>query len=511
MSHNKIFGRVHRLSVLAQALAMEAEDTSGKAGVEIERELYVRVSDLTQLERAVSKERQEQWGIKVPKTKRNAAPGQLRVRRSEKDGKVEFIMTIKAVKGVGERRDVSMKVTEDVFDLFRTVSENGMIKDRFTFPVLGTDLVYEVDMFVMPDGSYAPWAKIDLENPPAKLPPLPIMVEEMIDGKTSDPNEREKISQIYGEFFLTPNPSVPVDASENSMVAIESIVDDFKSLFKRGPKKLSEEELAEQYSVLNLAKVKLIKRLKETFANDEWLQSQKPRGGPIAMSSKLQWLQVNGQIPKDTMSDTLAFIDSVTQLSRKSLAEADAVDRRLADFRARAQKLHTQKEADAWMQQVGSFVNESPKTDYILKKFYGKPYANPKITPGLMDPALYDVVLVDLLDLKQPLTPIPISEMKSVADAVINGLESVIAVSKLFSSSKAFIAASRQEELQREEELKKIFATGFFGKSDAEVYDVYILHHWRSTFRPTRACTNYLEYILYNLLAHVQWLNSSIK
>lgn len=195
-------------SLLSTAISLE-DDTSGVAGTELEIELYVRISDFNQLTRAQSVERQEQWTIKIEKTDKNQGKGNDRVRRiydldTSQGGPAEkYINTRKLVLGQGKRIEVSQEVSQDMFLVTKALSEQGMIKDRYKFPIQGTDLCFEVDAFIQPDGMYAPWLKIDLENPPALLPELPFEVLERIDGRTKDPAEREKITQLYDQYFLT--------------------------------------------------------------------------------------------------------------------------------------------------------------------------------------------------------------------------------------------------------------------------------------------------------------------
>jgi hypothetical protein len=177
----------------------------GKTRVEKEREFYVRISDVDQLKKAAKAEKQEQWTIRLEKTDKSAGAGQFRVRRVQIGEDVKYYFTTKVIKGSGLRDENTIEVSEQMFEMFKVMAETGMIKDRYSFPVEGSDLVYEVDMFRKPDGTYHEWAKIDLENPPEQPPPLPVHVDEFIDGKTQDPDSRKRISQLYEDMFMTPN------------------------------------------------------------------------------------------------------------------------------------------------------------------------------------------------------------------------------------------------------------------------------------------------------------------
>jgi hypothetical protein len=146
--------------------------------------------------------------LKFEKTDKNAAMGQVRVRKIEPVrpfGEVQYVLTAKMVMGQGDRLEVPVPCTVDMFDLIKRGAEMGMVKDRYHFPVEGTSLVYEVDMFILADGTYAPWAKIDLEGCTGEMPPLPIKVDERIDGRTTDPVLKAKIRELYERYFLASN------------------------------------------------------------------------------------------------------------------------------------------------------------------------------------------------------------------------------------------------------------------------------------------------------------------
>jgi hypothetical protein len=196
------------------------DEADGVKRVEKEREFYVQLSDLEQLKKATSKESQEQWTIKLEKTDDNAGSGNFRVRKVDTEGVIKYIFTTKTVQGQGLRDECSVEVSEQMFNMFKVLAETGMIKDRYSFPVEGTDLVYEVDMFLKPDGSYHPWAKIDLENPPEQPPPLPVVVDAFIDGKTQDAEQRKQITQLYEDMFLTPNHFVNGEPAEGGGVTL---------------------------------------------------------------------------------------------------------------------------------------------------------------------------------------------------------------------------------------------------------------------------------------------------
>ena len=205
--------------LMAHSIAMEKDVQDGKTFAEKERVIYARISDFEQLKKAKSADHQEQWGLKIAKSDENFAEGQVRVRAvtplalnggeaaPKPTAGAQYVFTVKAKQGMGQNLETPIPATADAFEVFKRICENGMIKDRYHFPVEGTDLVYEVDAFLKDDGSYHEWVKIDLETKDmgAELPPLPIVVEEQILDNTDDAAEKAKIKELYSTIFLTPN------------------------------------------------------------------------------------------------------------------------------------------------------------------------------------------------------------------------------------------------------------------------------------------------------------------
>ena len=99
------------------------------------------------------------------------------------------------------------------------MSESGMMKDRYFFPVSGTDLVWEFDVFISHTDEegrhhYSPWIKIDLEvtDRSAPIPHLPIEVTDLITapfGERTDVEER-KVTELYHNIFRMRNPHAGV-------------------------------------------------------------------------------------------------------------------------------------------------------------------------------------------------------------------------------------------------------------------------------------------------------------
>lgn len=204
------------------------DDSSGVASTEVEYVYYAKLKDPSILEKATHVEAQEQWNFKVAKTDKNAAEGRLRVRKTTIDGKVEYVLTIKTeqkalqatttqintntLSASQNLREVGLEATEDVFEMFKLMADQGMIKTRYNLPVEGTDLVFEVDRFLLPNGEFSEWVKVDLEvkGKLTELPKLPEAFTDVIYNQKDQQTEEEKelVWRLYETVFLTKNTEV---------------------------------------------------------------------------------------------------------------------------------------------------------------------------------------------------------------------------------------------------------------------------------------------------------------
>jgi hypothetical protein len=193
------------------------DNADGKTHIEREHVIYAELTDFEELKKAASSEKQEQWVVKIPQTERNASAGQIRVRRVETPAEgVKFILTSKTFKEGGDRLEVSVDASEDLFNHFKTLAESGMIKERFHFPVEGSDRVFEVDVFMKADGTPYAWCKIDFEldndtQLTEAIPELPVTVGKMISGDPKQFSDEQKaaVSVLYDTVFLSKNPGRP--------------------------------------------------------------------------------------------------------------------------------------------------------------------------------------------------------------------------------------------------------------------------------------------------------------
>ena len=212
------------------------ERSDGAALKEREFVFYARIKEGYEFPPTDNKERQEQWTIKIPQTDANAAKGDIRVRKTDLFdhgdlGQTEYVLTTKVRNGGPEGDDeVPIQSSEDQFNHFKRLAESGMLKDRFTYDIPGTELKWEVDAFLKPGGGYHPWVKLDLEVPADApkdigIPEFPIEAEEWIKAQTGDrlPAEEAKVRELYETMFLTKN-----SGAKNTMAMSAAATDDVK-------------------------------------------------------------------------------------------------------------------------------------------------------------------------------------------------------------------------------------------------------------------------------------------
>lgn len=189
------------------------ERADGQADKEIEYTIYAKLSNPALLEAAKSMEIQEQWEIKIAKTGENAGKGSIRVRKTcVEGGDPVFVRTTKIpYNDQNDKIEIPLPSNKDEFTAFKFFAPAGMLKHRYHFPILGTELVWEVDAYPKGDGTYHEWVKIDLEVKERldQLPELPIKLDEVILPKelyTGDQEAREKlVTEIYEKCFIRKN------------------------------------------------------------------------------------------------------------------------------------------------------------------------------------------------------------------------------------------------------------------------------------------------------------------
>lgn len=145
-------------------VSLEAiEVADGVTRVETEIEIYGTMRNMDDLTKAKDWEIQEQWGLYVPQTDKNAGSGNTRVRLTQNSsGATSYVLTTK-VKQAGGNQECEEISSVDMFNLFKKLGDSGLRKKRYFFPMEGTEMCFEVDVFFNAAGTMIPQVKIDLE------------------------------------------------------------------------------------------------------------------------------------------------------------------------------------------------------------------------------------------------------------------------------------------------------------------------------------------------------------
>jgi CYTH domain-containing protein len=184
---------------VARRLGIALEDNeNGEASREKEYVWYGRLTNPEELKKAAGQETQKQSSVK-------GKGGTIRVRETVSMGQRRFTLTGKAYSGRGDAKEVSMPASEDMYEVFKSLAGESMDKIRYTFPIEGTELKWEVDVFIDAQGNPKEWVKIDLEVPEETntWPPLPVTLSDMIFGgnKEYTPEQKAKLDQLYATVF----------------------------------------------------------------------------------------------------------------------------------------------------------------------------------------------------------------------------------------------------------------------------------------------------------------------
>lgn len=170
--------------------------------------MYAELSDVAVLDKmAVDKEKHEQW--KVPTD--SHIKGTIRLRATN-DRRYE-ITTKQSLSDIESIETTSLLI-KSAFDELKKFCRDGYFKTRYTMPVEGTDLRWEVDTFFTQGGSVSNWVKIDLEvnSLDTTIPDLPFAVRRLI--LANDPeltkNEQLQIDKLWTEEWAQIPPTMEV-------------------------------------------------------------------------------------------------------------------------------------------------------------------------------------------------------------------------------------------------------------------------------------------------------------
>lgn len=225
-----------RINTKGLVASLEAE---GKAEIELEYVLYGKIENFTQLDKASSKEEQEQWEIRIEKDAKHPIAGCVRVRRLPGD---RYILCMKQiVEGKDGKIEVEQDTTADMFKTMKALASAGMHKMRYVFEIPDSINVWEVDVYFNPDGTMQQWCKVELEvkEPVSVLPPLPLELSEVIANqwRNRTPEENAKVDELMKSVFLKKNVNISGESAVPNETQTPGEVEEAK-------RKAAEEEAA---------------------------------------------------------------------------------------------------------------------------------------------------------------------------------------------------------------------------------------------------------------------------
>lgn len=192
-------------NIISKYLTTAPAVASMEAIEELEYEVYVKLTDFDQLKKAKRTEHQEQWVIKL--NKGEALGVKVRTRKVVAESQVKYYLTTKLdLEGSQASWELEEEATRLHHDEIMNLADTGMIKERYFFPIDGTDMVWEVDVFRDAHGDMVPWVKIDLEVDKLlpELPPLPLDYSEGVFSQKGERTEEEDnlIHELYTKHFI---------------------------------------------------------------------------------------------------------------------------------------------------------------------------------------------------------------------------------------------------------------------------------------------------------------------
>ncbi len=191
--------------------SLEGAPADGQTRAEKELVYYGKIVDMGELEKADSKEEQEQWEIRS-KDDTNAYGGCVRIRCINGKQYILTTKTFKPEKGHLSETETELpaEVGKNMMEEFKKLSSGGMIKTRYLFKVPDSDLVWEVDVYFDDKGEARQWCKIDLEvnDLRVKRPELPIQLKEVreIPAKNRSEDDQRFLERLMDREFVSPNP-----------------------------------------------------------------------------------------------------------------------------------------------------------------------------------------------------------------------------------------------------------------------------------------------------------------
>lgn len=205
-SVENIFDRYFRAGQNSQSMESSQED-------EIEKVWFIKLDDFSQFEKSVLTEHHVQWEYRLL-DKEGKPLGTERSREINHGERYELTVKSYRKDGAGSI-ETTLDSTSEMHEVISNLADRALHKTRYLVPSgvmveimddngepTEKELIWEVDAFLMEDGSFYPWAKVDLEVPHEKVdsPPLPFKYVDAINV-SYDVTVTEKQRAIVDSIF----------------------------------------------------------------------------------------------------------------------------------------------------------------------------------------------------------------------------------------------------------------------------------------------------------------------
>lgn len=174
---------------------------------ELEHVFFVKLSDLSELEKADKVEKMFQSEYFLVDSESGKRIGLQRTREVALgtelgDESNEITLTLKIFNDQGGNRGHVCVINRDMQDAFKHIADRNIEKTRYIFKVPGSDHVWEIDLV---KGVKDNWVKVDYEvkSRYETVPQFPLAMDQMIDvsfGKSVTDEESKILDQIFKEI-----------------------------------------------------------------------------------------------------------------------------------------------------------------------------------------------------------------------------------------------------------------------------------------------------------------------
>mgnify|MGYP003593618494 CR=1 FL=1 len=178
---------------------LKFEDFNGEKHIEREYTAYARVEDFSWIDEAPEHEQHEQW--EIPYSTNTTVRGRLRLINNRR-----YTEAVKEkLRGEEGSYEVEFDISRDAFEMKKKACVNGYSKDRYNFPIAGSNQKWEIDVFKSQSGGRSEWVKIDLEydSKADAVPDFPFPVKEVIIvDQDSSVEAKEIVNSLWESEWL---------------------------------------------------------------------------------------------------------------------------------------------------------------------------------------------------------------------------------------------------------------------------------------------------------------------